>query len=130
MIRGHFWRVAGAQPKKALITAGLIVPRSFGMLAKTREGLAKEREKLTQDVTTLKDRLARAAATRAELEQQVNVFEQRLQDLAQEMEVYQGIYIFNNNKNVTFFWQTFKFILRKVSTKLEKYSKAGNFPRK
>lgn len=57
------------------------------MLAKTREGLAKEREKLSQDVVTLKDRLARAAATRAELEQQVNVFEQRLQDLAQEMEV-------------------------------------------
>lgn len=57
------------------------------MLAKTREGLAKEREKLSQDVVMLKDRLARAACTRAELEQQVNVFEQRLQDLAQEMEV-------------------------------------------
>ncbi|XP_034254595.1 cilia- and flagella-associated protein 58-like [Thrips palmi] len=66
---------------------GLDQGDDFGMLAKTREGLAKEREKLSQDVVTLKDRLARAAATRAELEQQVNVFEQRLQDLAQEMEV-------------------------------------------
>ncbi|KAK3918803.1 Cilia- and flagella-associated protein 58 [Frankliniella fusca] len=66
---------------------GLDQGDDFGMLTKTREGLAKEREKLSQDVLTLKDRLARAAATRAELEQQVNVFEQRLQDLAQEMEV-------------------------------------------
>ncbi|KAJ1525301.1 hypothetical protein ONE63_010123 [Megalurothrips usitatus] len=66
---------------------GLDQGDDFGMMAKTREGLAKEREKLSQDVVTLKDRLARAAATRAELEQQVNVFEQRLQDLAQEMEV-------------------------------------------